>query len=186
MNTKLIASLLSAVQCSLLFSQTNCVSMTVSRKTTDSLQVKLISRCKEKIALFPYIPNRFTSLSRAYDFDDIRLSVKTSYKIQNITQDQDHNPSVDYPKVKDRFLILNPDESYVFNFPLLIFLKKHQAVYRKNQNYYMFGNEHRGKTVAFRFVYRSEIVREGLINFDGTLPLYSGQIRSNSLRIVLK
>ncbi|MBV8324739.1 hypothetical protein [Chryseobacterium sp.] len=185
MNIKQI-TLLFIVQYSLLFSQTNCVSMTANLNKNDSLQVKLTSRCKERITLFRYKTNLFTPLSQAYDFDDIRLSVKTRYKIQNIVQGQDHDYPADFQTVKDLFFILNPDESYVFTFPLLIFLKKHESVYGNNRNYYMFGNEHQGKTVQFRLIYHPETVRESLINFDNTVPLYSGEIKSNLLTVVLK
>ncbi|MCW1963388.1 hypothetical protein [Chryseobacterium viscerum] len=186
MDTKRILLLLLIFQFIVIFSQKNCIQMTLHQDKNDSLNVRFTSKCKEKVVLYQYSKMMNTTLNNGYDLEDITLLKQDRYKIENIKSDQNHNYPVDYEKVKNNFFILNPNESYDFAFPLLIFLEKNKSVYEKYQNYYLINNKHKGKTVQFKLTYNAQFINEGIINLKDNVSLYPISVESNYLKIILK
>ncbi|UKB84338.1 hypothetical protein LF887_01400 [Chryseobacterium sp. MEBOG06] len=178
--------LLCLFQFTVILSQESCISMTINQAKNDSLNIRFTNKCKEEVALYQYNTITNTPLNKAYDFDSIALLEKRKYDIQNITVAQNHESPIDYQKVKKDFFILNPNESHEFTFPLLIFLKKHQSVYEKNDNYYLFHNKYEGKKVQFKLRYDAKIISEKLVNFENQMSLYTQSIKSNMIKVVLK
>lgn len=186
MDTKKILLLLLIFQSAIIFSQSNCVNMTINKGRNDSLNIKFTSKCKEKVLLYRYDKTTNATLNNAYDLDNITLLKQKIYKIENITMGQNHNYPIDYEKVKNNFIILNPGKSYELTLPLLIFLKEHKSIYEKNQNYYLIDNTYKGKVVQFRLKYDAQFINEGIINFKNEVSLYPDFIKSNYIKIILK
>ena len=169
-----------------IFSQESCVNLSINQAKSDDLNIQFTNKCKEKVVLYQYDRVTQTPLNRAYDFDNITLSEKKQYSIQNITIAQSDENPINYQQVKSSFFILNPNESHDFTFPLLIFLKKHKSIDEKNENYYLLSNKHKGKTIQFRLVYDPKIISENLINVENGINLYSHPIQSNMIKVVLQ
>lgn len=178
--------LLCLFQFTVILSQESCISMTINQVKNDSLNIRFTNNCKEGVALYQYNTTTNTPLNKAYDFESIALLEKRKYDIQNITVAQNHESTIDYQKVKKDFFILNPNEYHEFTFPLLIFLKKNQSVYEKNDSYYLFHNKYKGKKVQFKLSYDAKIISEMLVNFENQISLYSQPIKSNMIKVVLK
>ncbi|AZB24453.1 hypothetical protein EG339_07430 [Chryseobacterium bernardetii] len=186
MDTKKLLLLLLFFQFAVIFSQSNCVYLTINKDKTDNIYLKFTSRCKEKVLLYQYDETTNTTFNNVYDIENITLLKQKMYKIKNITVEQNHNYPIDYEKVKSNFIILNPNESYSFTFPLLIFLEKDKSTYDKNQNYYLVDNKYKGKVAQFRVTYNAQFINEGIINFKNSISLYPHSIKSNYIKIVLQ